>query len=308
MSHNEEPKPADAMPADVGSLVPDPDSLPRKQQQLAEILRNRPEVFAFGNLRTIEQLLDVSSITVIRFAKRLGFNGFQGLQAAVRDNYLNRVGFAPPAEPSVEPAAGEDLIAATIERQRKNLDAVHSVAREEEFHRVATTLLEARRVFAFGSGSAGVVARLLVRLLRHVGVHGELIEHAGVDQVIGMRDLTSHDVVVAVSLWLNFKEAAKALRFAKRRQASTIAIVGGHGSPLASLADQSLYAPGQGVALSFSLTAPVALVECIVAAVAAQRPERVAEIRRELHELYIEEDLIASMSGASEGKRGNSKR
>lgn len=290
------------------SLVPDPATLPRKQQQIADVLLSRPEVFAFGNLRTIEQLLDVSGITIIRFAKRLGFSGFQALQAAVRSNYLTRAGFAPIDETTESLRAGTHLITATAEQQRKNLDAMLSAMHEEDLLRAAQTIIEARHTFAFGTGSAGIVARLLVRLLRHVGLHGEYVGHAGVDEVIQLHDLNSNDVVVVVSLWLNFAEAARTLRLAKRFNAKTIVVVGGNASTLASMADQSLYAPGQGTALSFSLTASIALIECLIAAIASQRPEEVEAIQRQLHALYVEEDLIASLEGVPDPRHAKKKR
>jgi DNA-binding MurR/RpiR family transcriptional regulator len=280
---------------DVEDLVPDPASLPRQQARIAEFLLSRPEVLAFGNLRTVESMLGVSSITIIRFAKRIGFSGFQGLQAAVREDYLRRAGFGRFETPALPDGDGARIVASTMEQQRRNVDTALAALREEDLQRVAGTLIGARRILTFGTGSAGLVARLLVRLLRHVGIRGEYIEHAGVDEVIAMRDITADDAVVAISLWLNFSESANTLRMAKRRGAATIALVGGNGSALAALADQSLYAPGQGVALPFSLTAHVALVECVVAAVASQRTREVAAIWQELHELYIEEGLIATM-------------
>lgn len=97
---------------DFGRLVTALPGLPRKQQELARALLESPEVFAFGTLRALEHAYSLSSVTVIRFAKRLGYEGYADLQAAVREAYFERVGFRWPVETGVFQAQADDLVAA----------------------------------------------------------------------------------------------------------------------------------------------------------------------------------------------------
>lgn len=272
------------------------DSLPRKQRTLGTVLLERPEVFAFGTLSTIERLLQISRITVIRFSKRLGFRGFQGLQAAVRDSFLRRSGFRLPATRSSRAASPDQSVAATIEQHRANFGAVVDGIDLAALEGVAHTIEGASRVLVCGNGAAAVVAQLFVRFLRHVGLRGEYIELAGADEVLGLYDVGSEDVVVAVAFWLSFSPTLRALRLAGRQGAQTVAIVGRPTSPLASEAGVTLHAPAQGAVLPFSSVGAVALVECLAAAIAGRSAGRVETIRDELHRLYVEEGLIAAMA------------
>ena len=280
---------------DLEGLAATAGQLPRKQRHLAEVLIEKPEVFAFGTLGTIENLLHVSGITIIRFSKRLGFGGFQALQAAVRRTYLERSGFSLRAPDLTPPGDnGPTYLEATVAQLRTNVHAALDNLQLDEIEKVADTILAADRVLACGTGSAAVVAQLLIRLLRHLGLRGEVIEHTVVDGIIAVHDVRSGDVVVGVGFWLSFADVMRVMRLARRRGATTVALIGSPVSPMSAVADHTLHAPAQGAALSFSALGPVAVVECLIATLADRCPERVASIREQLHELYVEEGLIVS--------------
>ena len=86
------------------------EDLPRKQRQLAQALLDKPEIFAFGTLKVLENMLHLSSITVIRFAKRLGYEGYGDMQDAVRRAYFERVGFHIPRDPEASLDSSEDFV------------------------------------------------------------------------------------------------------------------------------------------------------------------------------------------------------
>ncbi len=266
--------------------------LPRKQSQLARALLDKPEVFAFGTLKTLENLFKVSGITVIRLAKSLGYDGYSDLQAAVRQSYFEKVGVQMPLEHQSEPEAS-GILAATMVQQRNNFETALTGLDESTLEIVAEALIKARRILVYGTGSAAVVAHLLVRLLRHVGLRGELLDSGGVDGVIALYDVTQQDVMVAASLWLNFRDSVQVLSLARQQGAKTVAIAGSLGSAIEELADFVLFAPAQGVAHTFSVVTPVAMVELLIAKIASLRQDESLAIRQTLHNLYIEEDLIA---------------
>lgn len=268
--------------------------LPRKQRQLGDVLLERPEAFAFGTLNALEKLLGVSRITIIRFAKRLGFEGYGPLQEAVREVYLRHMGFQVPRSETDKLFMGRSLQKQTSLQHQANLDAALASLDMGQIDDICVLLLQARRIIVCGSGSAEVVATLLVRLLAHVGLHGELVSTTGVNEVIAASDLDERDVVVGISLWLTFTETMRMIRLSKRVGAKTVAIIGSRASPLLPAADHYLLAPAQGILPRFSLVAAVAIVEILIAELAAKRPEVAISIRDKLYDLYVEEELITS--------------
>jgi DNA-binding MurR/RpiR family transcriptional regulator len=266
-------------------------TLPRKQQLLARTILEAPEFVAFGSVRDLSARLGVNNATVIRFAKSLGFNGYQELQAAVRETYLARAGLR--ANRATQANGTSDPLTDAFTQHLANLEIARRELAESGLDQVTDTLVNAERIVVCATGSAVVPGQLLVRLLRHAGHHAELVASGGVDRVIALHDLTERDVVVVIGLWLTFREAVQALAQARTRGARSIAIVGSATSPLGRAADHTLLAPAQSAWLTFSVVATIAVIEAVVSSIAARNPERRAEVERMLHDLYVEEDLLA---------------
>jgi len=265
--------------------------LPRKQAVLAQTLLEAPELVAFGSVRDLSAQLDVNTVTIIRFAKSLGFNGYQALQLAVRDAYLSRAGLRTVRAAS--DGEGANSARDTFAQHASNLDLARQHFFEADLDGIAQALLDADRIFVCASGSAAVPGLTLVRLLRHIGLRGELVAGSDVDRVISLHDMAPRDVLVVIGLWLTFRDTHRALVLARRADVRTIAIVDSAASPLGKLADDTIFAPAQGSPLAFSVVAAVAVVEALIAHVAGRRPQRRQEIERTLHNLYLEEDLLA---------------
>lgn len=267
-------------------------SMPRKQQVLARTILETPELVALGSVRDLADQLGMNSATIIRFAKALGYSGYQGMQAAVREAYLARTGAKTTRLPVGDGSSG--VVAEAVARIRANLDVSLSEAQGEELTIVARRILAARRVVICTTGSAAVPGLALTRLLRYSGVRAELVETPGIDRIISLHDVTSDDVVIVIGLWLTYDDPLQAIDMARSRGALTVAIVGSQASPLARAADHFLLSPAQGSNLPLSVTATVAMVEILAAAVAADREAHAAATEQGLHARYEQEGLLAT--------------
>lgn len=267
------------------------ETLPRKQHILARTVLEAPEIVAFGSVRDLASQLGMNNATIIRFAKSLGFSGYQAMQTAVREAYLARAGFRTQRDQTRTEGAG--LVTETLGQQLANLELARKQLNVADLDRVVDDLLAAERIVVYAIGSAEVAGLALTRQLRHVGLRGELVSGSGVDRAIALHDLTTRDVVVAIGLWLTFSDTLQALALARQRNARTVAIVGSATSPLSKAADHTILAPAQGAILTFSVVATVAVVEALMAHVASRRPEPRSDIEQTLHDLYLEGDLLA---------------
>ncbi len=266
------------------------DGLARKQRRLAQGLLDRPEEFAFGSIREVAQKLDVNAGTITRFAQALGYDGYPGLQAAVRDAYLAQAGL--PAR-AAEGGPRKGALATLRARQQANLAQVYESNSESSLDAVAEALVGARRVLVTGDSVSGILAALFVRLLGQAGIKAEALPAGGVDRTVALAGTGQGDVVVGFGLWLTFKPAVETLAAARRLGARTVVIAGSPTGPLARQGDLVLFAPAQGQAVSFSTLATVAVMEMVLTRVVAQRPERAAAVEQLLHDEYLREDMVA---------------
>jgi DNA-binding MurR/RpiR family transcriptional regulator len=187
------------------------------------------------------------------------------------------------------------VIQATLARHQANLQQAYQNLSQIDLDKICDVLIKARRTLVWASGSCVVVGTLLVRLLKHIGLKGELMIPSGVDTLITMYDIGPEDVVIGIGLWLTFNEVVDALNLARRLGAQTMAITGSPTSQLIKTADYVVIAPAQGAAISFSVVAQIAVVEVIIARIAAHRAQKTVAIEQALHDLYLEEKLLAPL-------------
>src|SRR5262245_39461231 len=95
------------------------------ERKVAEVVGRDPEAIAFGTVAEVAARAGTSGPTVVRFAERLGYDGFVGLQAAVRATLSERL---RPAVERIRGAAPSPVVARTLEVEvanvRKSLEAV----------------------------------------------------------------------------------------------------------------------------------------------------------------------------------------
>jgi DNA-binding MurR/RpiR family transcriptional regulator len=277
----------------VEQIVAGFDRLPHRQQSLAHLIIDHPEIVAFGSAREVAARVHVNAATVVRFAQALGYTGFNALQSAVRRAYLHGAGLLAPRDRSTtEGPAGavgamRDVHLGNIARAYENLATADVDA-------IADKITNARRTFVCADGSPEIVGRLLIRLLRHVGLRGISYSAAGVDSVIDAQDWNSDDVLIVIGFWLTFRAPLEAVLRAKHAGVTTIAITGSGGSPLATAADYAVAVPTEGVSLPFSIVGTAAVVEALITHIAAKRRDLVAHIEEALLRGYVESGLLAS--------------
>lgn len=119
------------------------------ERKVAEVVGRDPEAVAFGTVAGVAARAGTSGPTVVRFAERLGYEGFVGLQAAVRASLSERL---KPAVERVRGAPSSGVLARTlaveIENVRRTLEAVDPRAFAAAVARLAD---ESHRVFVLPS-------------------------------------------------------------------------------------------------------------------------------------------------------------
>ena len=240
----------------------------------------------FGTLRSLAESTGISALTILRFAKAVGFEGFQALQAAMRSSYYVKAGAF------TEDRAMTSHIGGMLDLQRAHLTEVRNGIEVERIDAVCQLVEQARRIRICATGTSSVLAEVLQREMYYAGISSEVISAAGVDMVIGMAGVEKGDVVIGIHLSMTFLDVFNAIKLARARGAQTVVIGGTASSPLKGTADHFLYAPASGRELHFSVVGLVALIEVLVARMIERRPEAAAAARKTFLDLALEERLI----------------
>jgi DNA-binding MurR/RpiR family transcriptional regulator len=231
------------------------------QRRIAEAALAEPTLLAFGTVSDLAGRVGTSRPSIVRFATKLGFEGYTDLQHHVRNDLSHRL--SRPSERIR--SGGERAVSARIAIN----DAISSVFDAVEGDRIdalVTPIVQARKVWVLSGETSLAGARALQSGLSIVrpGVRW-LEEHSFGTE---LSDATPGDTAVVIDFQRYRKQVTLAAQVLAEAGVTIVAITDSPLSPLVELADTwtQINVPAIG---PFDSSVPiVALCELIVAQVA----------------------------------------
>ena len=203
------------------------DKLSISEQQVIDFLMKQPAVET-TTLKKIKQEVLVSSSTVIRACKKLGYNTFNDLRYDIR--------LSKELEKSKEATLSSNFNQLkdqlTIEFNR-----TMSILNQKDFDSFAETIVNARRIFCIGSGSSYMVVADFNRKLKLVDLWAnDYFELYSIQRIPEIS--TDKDVIITFSLGGASKEINESILSAKQNGTKVLAVTSLTASPLAKISDQ----------------------------------------------------------------------
>lgn len=269
------------MPLDRGWYTPTVDvaarigelsgSLTRSERLVAEVVLARPQLVAFGTVADLAGAAGAGAATVVRLAAKLGFDGFTGLQASVRDDLGRQL--RPAAERIREQSGGplvEQLSAVERSNVQSSLSGVDAATLDIAARRLADQT--ARVLVLSGDASRGVAQQFAGDL----GVLRDDVVLVDGNEIAVARHLAllrSTDVLVVLDLRRYERWVVDAARTAAAAGVWSVALTDSVLSPLAAVADATFVISAASSGPFDSHVGTLAVFNLLVAAVAEQLRE-----------------------------------
>ncbi|MHB1392190.1 MAG: MurR/RpiR family transcriptional regulator [Clostridia bacterium] len=187
------------------------------------------------------ELCDTSPASVIRFVKKLGFEGLQDFKIdivkglAIKLNNQENVYEAVTVHDSTM-----DIVNKIAKGNIKAIEDTIGVLDEESVSEAIKALIEANHINIYGVGASGLVAQdlqyKLMRISKSVSMYMD--SHTQLSSSIHMK---KGDVAIGISHSGRTLEVYKSLERSKQRGAKTISITKYGNSPISEIADIKLY-------------------------------------------------------------------
>ncbi|RAJ36834.1 DNA-binding MurR/RpiR family transcriptional regulator [Kitasatospora sp. SolWspMP-SS2h] len=217
-----------------------------------------------------------------RLVRAAGFRDLGELQARVTERLDGEL--TAPQErfrARLRPAQLPGLTRRMAEREAANVAAtLDGAADDGTLDAAARSLLAARQRFVLGTGRSRGLAHLLAADLGSVLGRVVLLD-GGTDRAVeALTDAGPRDVAVVYSVRRYDRWTLRAAQALRGRGVPLVAVVDGHGSPVAPLADRTLTAATGGPSFADSPTALVALGHALVTAAAARSKGALRRLER----------------------------
>lgn len=197
----------------------------KSQKKVANYLLFNMDKLLFFTADELAKAANVSTATVVRFARELDFEGYTDMQKAARLRFHDREE-EPEDLPQSSPEedSSEYLLEKSFRQDIQNLKRTFQDLSREDLERACTLLKTSRRVYLVGmriSRSMATYAYINWGMLRK-GVR--LIHNEGLDYAEELIEINSEDLIVAFWAPRYNRATYQMLSHAKRQKASVLLI------------------------------------------------------------------------------------
>jgi len=264
------------------------------QKRIARYIIEHYDKAAFLTAAKLGQAVGVSESTIVRFASEVGFSGYPQLQNALQELIRNRLTSVQRMELAGEQFGKGDLIERVLTMDIDKIKRTIEETSREEFKAVIEALDRAGTIYIMGIRSSSSLASFLAFYFNHVFADVRLIASASTTDVFEQVFRAGpSDVFFGISFPRYSKRTVAAMRFAKERGATTVALTDSSLSPIAELADLHLYARSDMTSFVDSLVAPLSLINALITAVGISRKEEIAATLGDLERIWDHYDIYA---------------
>jgi DNA-binding MurR/RpiR family transcriptional regulator len=222
------------------------DEFSRSQKDVAQYVVDHLDEVAFHTAEELARRASTSSSTVVRFAQALGFEGFPELQEAAREEYRHHHRrFAPPPA-GLETAAplfslDQNPFEQAIAADHVNVEDTARKVSRSEVEAAIEAIAGAERLLIAGTDQMAFFASYLRHLLMLLDVRAEIAASPSQEALSRLGRIDESTLVIGLSAGRPHPLVVRAMKIARHRKASTLAITDATLSEISKLAERTLY-------------------------------------------------------------------
>jgi len=175
-------------------------ALSASERRVIDYLVNNREAAMIASAAELGRTIGTSDATIIRAARRLGFDGLEALRKALADDLKRDLSLSERLENSVRQVRtrADGALQQTILGLRTALDGLAALP-AEDFDAVLDLLCRAPRIRLFGIGPSGYVAGYFAAQLTRMGAEATALQQTGLLFADDLQKLRAGDGVIALA-------------------------------------------------------------------------------------------------------------
>ena len=268
------------------------DDFSKGQKLIANYIVNHYDKAAYVTAAKLGEICGVSESTVVRFAIELGFDGYPKLQKVLQELIKSKLTSVQRIEVSSNRINEDNILKSVLQSDMDKIKITLEQINHDDFNSIVETILKAKRIFILGVRSSATLASFLGFYFNLIFDNVRLVHTTSVsemfEQIIRAQE---GDVVIGISYPRYSKRTIKAMQFAKKQGAKTIALTDSTESPVAQCADMSLFARSDMASFVDSLVAPLSLINALIVAIGMRRKNEVYNTFESLEKIWDEYDV-----------------
>lgn len=229
-------------------------------------------------LETAAEKMQVSTTTVIRFARALGYTGFTQMQKDLQQNLLSKAGL-PERLQELQSSSKENnkLLISSMQNDIDDITKTFDAIDSSQLDKVVNMINDARKVYILGLRSSFSLAHYLTSRLSQIRPDVRLVQTEGMLYPEDFSGANDKDLCITFLFPRYSNTTLKLLQWLKKKKTPVVLVTSTIYDDVAELGNIILPCSVTGVSFKNSFAGPIALINYIAAATAIVGHDRAME-------------------------------
>lgn len=264
----------------------------KSHKRLSDYVRENYGSAALMNVEQLSMATGVSEATVVRFSAELGYEKFSHFQRALNDYAKSMLTSVQRMERAHSQYQDSDILTSVLESDIDKIKTTLTQLDRSAFNGAVDALIKAKKVYIIGLRGSSALARFLSYYLNYLFPYVKLVNGTSVGDIFEqMFRIGEDDALIAFSLPRYSLRTIRAVRFAKKNNATIIGITDGANSPILDLCDYPLIAKTDMESFVDSLVAPMSLINALIVAISMKLPNEANESLKKLESIWSDNEV-----------------
>ncbi|MBP3040430.1 MurR/RpiR family transcriptional regulator [Bacillaceae bacterium Marseille-Q3522] len=239
------------------------ESVKAAERAVAEFTLKHPEKVVSMTVKELAQRSFSSVAAIVRYCKSLGYEGFKDFKLKLAGD-LTVINLHNRAKETLHPDDSiKDIIAVTSNNNIQSINDSMQLMNENDIQDAVQYLLQAKKIDFYGIGSSYLIASDAMQKFTRIGKICTAYSDYHMQKVSAV-NLTSNDVIVAISYSGITQQIIDCVKIAQSRCSKVIAITKYADTPLSKLADITIFVAAKENAFrSAAMTSRIATLNVI---------------------------------------------
>ncbi|NLP14620.1 MAG: MurR/RpiR family transcriptional regulator [Clostridium sp.] len=259
------------------------------QKLIANFIINHYDRAAYMTAAKLGDEVGVSESTVVRFANEIGFDGYPKLQKVLKELNKSKLTSVQRIKISSDRINEDNLLKSVLQEDMNKIRHTLEEIDQSNFNNIVESILNAKTIYILGVRSSAPLASFLGFYFNLIFDNVRLVHTTSVSEMFEqIIHASKEDVVIGISFPRYSKRTVNAMRFAKNKGATVVAITDNLNSPLAENADHVITARSDMASFVDSLVAPLSVINALIVAVGLKRKQHIYDTFENLEKIWDE--------------------
>ncbi len=268
------------------------ESLPKNHKRLASFIIDNFDRVPFYSVQDLSEATSLSVASVVRFAQRVGFEGFLEMRERISQELQNHIQnkeiFALIDNSKIK----DDTLTSVANQDIKNINDTVNLIDRNNFGSTIKLIQKSNRVYTMGLGISFLLSKILAYQLNQVGIDASAFNHNFASFMEQILFLNKNDLIIALSFPPYSKETIKAAEYANEKGIKIISITNKDASPITFHSDVHLVVKSENLLFTNSFAAISVLINAIATECAVSNKSKAKKMLNDLNAIADEQELL----------------